>query len=272
MSRTEAERGERHPVALVTGASSGIGAAFASRLAGRGFDLVVLGRREPRLRELAARLERAHDVTVEVCVADLASMVDVEQVARKIRGLDRLDLLVNNAGFGTSTPFAESDLHKQLDMIRVHVLAPVALTRAALEGMLTRRRGGIINVSSVAGWLARPGNTNYAATKSYLTTFTVGLAGELRGSGIQVQALCPGLTRTEFHDSPEYAEFDRRRIPGFLWMTADEVAARSLRGLDTGRVVLVPGWQNRVIVRLARTALGRWVMRSSRFALRNRRT
>jgi short-subunit dehydrogenase len=259
------------PLALVTGASSGIGAAFASQLAREGFDLLLVARREGRLRELADRLAEAHGAAIHIDPTDLASTSEVERLAATIRGLDRLDLLVNGAGFGTSSPFVETDLDRQLDMIHVHVVAAVTLTHAALAGMVSRGRGSIINVSSVAGWIARAGNTNYSATKAYLTTFTEALSNEVRGTGVRVQALCPGLTWTEFHDTREYAHFDRRRFPSFLWMTADEVASRSLRGLESNRVILVPGWQNRLIVRLARTPLGRWVIHSSRFALRNRK-
>ncbi|MGC4115763.1 MAG: SDR family NAD(P)-dependent oxidoreductase [Myxococcales bacterium] len=161
----------------------------------------------------------------------------------------RLALLVNNAGFGAGKAFlqVEPDAHEA--MIRVHLTATVRLTRAALAGMVERRTGAVINVASVAGFLPRAGSVTYGASKSYLTFFTEALAAELAGTGVRVQALCPGLTHTEFH---QRAGLDVSAKPGWLWMTADEVAARSLRCLERGKVVCVPGLKNRLFVAFSR--------------------
>ena len=229
-------------LALITGASSGIGAAFAAGLAARGQDLVMVARRADRLEQLAESLERAHGVRAEALAADLASDDDVERVAQRLQSAANLELLVNNAGFGSRGKFFETDARGQEQMHRLHVLATVRLTHAALPGMVERGKGGIINVSSVAGFWQAPGNVSYCATKCWMNSFTEGLALELSGirSPVRVQALCPGYTRSEFHES---AGLDRARIGESLWMSAEEVVAESLRGLERGRTFVIPRWK-----------------------------
>ncbi len=241
--------------ALITGASSGIGAEFARQLAAAGYDLILVARREPRLRALATELSAAHGVKIDWLTADLATEAGVAAVAAHIAGLPRLDLLVNNAGFGTGGAFAEADVAEQAAMLNLHMMAPMRLSHAALPGMIARRAGGIINVASLAGFMALPGSANYCATKAYLATFSQALAAEVRRHGIHVQALCPGFTITEFHDRPDQGGFDRRRIPRFAWGSARAVVAASLRGLARGQVVCVPGFLNRLILLLTRTGL-----------------
>lgn len=227
--------------ALVTGASSGIGAAFARALARSGHRVILVARRRERLEQVRDQLVTNLAAAVEVCVADLADSADVERVAGLIAGLPNLDLLVNNAGFGTMGRYVDADVHPQLDMIRVHVLATVRLTRAAVPGMIERNRGGIINVSSLAAWLACAGSIQYAATKMYLNTFSEGLQEELRDTKVRVQALCPGFTYTEFHDTEPMAGFDRSQVPASLWMSADDVVDHSLKMLRRRRVIVIPG-------------------------------
>ena len=224
------------PVALITGASSGIGETFARKLAGRGFDLILVARREERLRALAAEV----GANATVLAADLTTDEGVQVVERAIRDCARLELLVNNAGFGTKKRFWEADLHGQEQMHRLHVMATMRLSHAALGGMVERGRGGVINVSSVAAFGQSDGNVSYCATKAWMNAFTLGLDVELRGAGskVKVQALCPGFTVTEFHD---VLGVDRASIPRFLWMRADDVVEASLRGLEKGDVVLIPG-------------------------------
>jgi short-subunit dehydrogenase len=231
------------PVAMITGASSGIGATFAKQLAARGFDLILVARRADKLTELAGRLP----VSCEIVIADLATDAGVAATEAAIRNCPRLEVLVNNAGFGSLGRFWLTDLDGQDAMHRVHVLATMRLTRAALEGMTARDKGGIINVSSVAAFSINEGNVSYCSTKAWMNSFTEGLALELAGanSRVRVQALCPGFTITEFHDT---LGVDRRGIPAFLWMKVDDVVARSLRGLDRGEVLVVPGWIYRTIV------------------------
>ena len=239
--------------ALITGASSGIGAAFARKLAGLGYDLVLVARRADRLTALAAELEAAYGIRAEVLVANLTDEGDVERVAAAIAAIPNLELLVNNAGMGAEGRFYQADIGPQLDMIRLHVLASVRLTRAALPGMVERGRGSIINVASVAGFMALPENVNYCATKGYLITFSKALQLELIATGVRVQALCPGFTHTEFHD--DLREFDKARTPKILWMPAEAVVDASLRGLARGEVVCIPGIGNRLIAAIGGSPL-----------------
>ncbi len=239
--------------ALVTGASSGIGAAFARQLARRGHGLILVARRRDRLEQLAGELTRAHGVAAEVLVADLSEDHGVASVESRIAAAPDLDLVVNNAGFGSRGRFWDGDDGLQDRMYRVHVIATMSLTRAALRAMVPRDRGAVINVSSVAGFAASPGGASYAATKAWMNVFTESLALELEsaGSHVKVQALCPGFTYSEFHD---VIGADRSRIPRSWWMNADEVAAASLRGLEQGRIYVIPGARYRVLAALARLA------------------
>ncbi len=251
-------------MALITGASSGIGATFARQLAARGFHLLLVARRAERLTALAGELEQAHPIKADIQVVDLAEPAAVEWLAQRIAQLETLTLLVNNAGFGTTGPFAQNEPAGQLDMVHVHVLATVRLTRAALPGMIARRRGAIINVSSLAGFVPMPGNVTYCATKAYLTSFSQALQIELAGSGVQVQALCPGFTHTEFHSAMAAGRYDHARIPGWMWQPADEVVAGSLRALARGQVVYIPGFKNRLLaalIHLAPIALQQWLFK-----------
>ncbi|HEX2272249.1 MAG TPA: SDR family oxidoreductase [Acidimicrobiales bacterium] len=238
--------------ALVTGASSGIGRAFATRLAADGTELVVVARRADRLDELAAEIADSGAPKPEVLVADLADAEQRAAVESRLADRQRpVDLLVNNAGFGTRGFFAELPVEREEAEIRLNALAPVCLARAALPGMLERRRGGILNVSSMAGLQPLPGWATYAATKAFLTTFSQSLHEEVRAHGVSVLALMPGFTRTEFHD---HASMARSYVPGALWMTADDVARSALRALQRGRAAHVPGWYYQAVALLARMA------------------
>jgi hypothetical protein len=236
------------PIALITGGSSGIGATFARQLAARGYSLVLVARRAERMHALAAELP---NTAVEVVVADLATDEGVEDVLRRMSTLPRLDLLVNNAGFGTKGRFADIDAGPQETMHRLHVLATVRLTHAALQRMKAQQRGGIINVASVAGFLHAAGSVSYNATKHWMVNFSEGLHLELRSteSPVRVQALCPGYTYSEFHD---VVGMDRSLVPRWLWLEADRVVADSLRGLERGQWLVVPGWFYRALVTIQR--------------------
>ena len=232
-----------HKLAVVTGASSGLGEVFARKLAGRGYSLLLVARREDRLRQLAASLGPGH----EVMGADLAKEEDLERLARRLETSADLDLLVNNAGFGTKGLFWETDYARQLEMHKLHVLATLRLTRATLRGMIKRNLGSIINVASVAAFFRSRANVSYCATKGWMIDFTEALYLELRatGSGVQVQALCPGFTYTEFHDTMGVS---RGGIPKKLWMPAEFVVAESLRALDKGKLYVIPGWRYKLLV------------------------
>lgn len=236
-------------IALVTGASSGIGAVFARQLAGRGYGLILVARRRDRLEELA----RSLGGSCEVVEADLATEDGAARVEERIRAVDNLGLLVNNAGFGTRGRFVDVDVASQEQMHRLHVIATMRLAHAALPGMVARGRGAIINVSSVAAFWQTPGSVSYCATKCWMNSFTEGLALELKvaGSPVKMQALCPGYTLSEFHD---VAQLDRKRIPASLWMSAEDVVSESLAGLDRGKLIVVPGWRYKVAVFMLRHA------------------
>jgi len=239
------------PVAIITGASAGIGATFARHLAARGCDLVLVARREDRLQALATELLTAHGTHCEVLPADLAADADVARVAARISNLPRVDYLINNAGFGTKGKYFHADLAGQVTMHRVHVLAIVQLTHAALQRMVEKDSGAIINVASVAGFTLSAGGTSYSATKHWLNVFTEGLYLELRSSGsrVKVQALCPGFTYSEFHD---VLQMDRSVVPKSWWMSADFVVAESLKGLDRRGIFVIPGFRYRWLVGLLR--------------------
>ena len=241
--------------ALITGASSGIGAEFARQLAARHYNLILVGRRADRLSAVAAGLQSKYAVTAEPLVADLEQDAGVKSVEDLIADVPALDLLVNNAGFGIGKAFAEADLAGQLAMLKVHVVAPNRLSHAALPGMIAQGAGGIINVASLAAFMALPTNVNYCATKAYLVTFSRSLAAEVARKGVKVQALCPGFTITEFHDRPEQGEVGRDHSPRFLWGSAQSVVVDSLQALDRGQVICVPGFINHVIRLLARASL-----------------
>jgi len=238
-------------LALVTGASAGIGAAFARQLAARGYDLVLVARRPEPLEKLARELEREYSIRAETLAADLISDAGQSAVERRIAAAESLDLLVNNAGFGSRGDFFDTSIESQDSMHRLHVLATMRLTHVALRGMVARRQGAIINVSSVAGFFSTPGNVSYCATKHWMNVFTEGLYLELKdvGSPVKVQALCPGYTYSEFHDR---IGVDRSLIPKSLWLKADDVVAQSLRGLDGGKLFVITGWQYKLAVALAK--------------------
>ncbi len=251
--------------ALITGASSGLGKVFAERLARDKHDLIVVARREAKLVEVAAAMQKVHGAKVTVLVADLANRDDTERVARTIESTPDLTMLINNAGFGTMDSFYESDVIKQEEMLAVHINATMRLTRAALPGMMERREGSIINVSSVASFMYGPRRANYSASKAYINVFTRSVQEEVRRFGIKLQALCPGFTYTGFHDTEEFRKFERTMVPKFMWMQADRVVERSLRALNRNRVVVIPGLANRLIVLgLGTPLLGRLMMYQAR--------
>ncbi len=237
-------------LAVVTGATAGIGREFCEQLARRGHDLLLVARDRTRLGEASAALASAHRIRAEAFSADLTRDDDVTRLAERLSASADLTLLVNNAGFGSRGRLAESDAGAQEAMVRLHTLAPMRLSRAALPVLLGARRGAIVNVSSIASFIYSAGNVNYCATKAYLTTFTEGLAAELHGSGVQAQALCPGFTRTEFHGR---IGAPLERHPDFAWMSASSVVGHSLRCLDRGGpTVCIPGLGYRLLVGLIR--------------------
>lgn len=247
--------------ALVTGASSGIGRAFAERLAASGTGLVLVARRVDRLETLAAELRAEHGAEVQVLVADLTDDDDLAVVETRLADETApIDLLVNNAGFATSGKFAELPVEREVAEIRLNVMAPARLTRAALPGMIDRGHGGVVNVSSIAALQPLPHWATYGATKAYLTSFSEAVHEEVRGHGVVVLALMPGFTHTEFH---EHAGVPPVGIPGPLWMQPDQVVDAALSALRHRRARRVPGVLNRLVAtvsRLSPRALSRRVV------------
>jgi short-subunit dehydrogenase len=233
--------------ALVTGATAGIGNAFVRRLAKERYDLVLVSRHAERLEALAAELRASYGVLVEVLAADLAEDDGCRSVEARLDDRDRpVDVLVNNAGFTVNRRFVTGDIEDEERMLRVLVRAVLRLTRAAVPGMIERRHGAVINVSSVAGFV--PQGT-YSAAKAWVTSFSQGLAADLAGTGVRVVALCPGFTNTEFH---ERAGIDMSRTPDWLWLDAEEVVDAAFAALARGTVVCVPGAQYKTIVTVVR--------------------
>jgi short-subunit dehydrogenase len=249
-------------LAVITGASSGLGATFARKLAARGHDLLLIARRADRLEALARQLKDEFRISADTLSADLVNPADLELVAARIRNAGDLALLVNNAGFGTNHYFFETDPEGQAAMNQLHMVAVTRLSHAALANLVPRGQSGtgVINVSSVAAFGTAPQNVSYNASKAWMNRFTEGLAVELAAwhSPVTVQALCPGFTLTEFHD---VLGMDRGGVPRSLWLTPEFVVNESLAAFDRRKLIVVPGWRYKLMVGLMRVTPGavqRW--------------
>ncbi|MQY07635.1 SDR family NAD(P)-dependent oxidoreductase [Actinomadura macrotermitis] len=235
------------PTALITGATAGIGAAFARRLAADGFDLVLVARDKDRLAESAAGLHDRYAVRAEVLAADLSTDAGIGAVEERVRA--GVDLVVNNAGFGNKGAFLDVPVGDETTMLKVHCEAVLRITSAALPGMLERGRGGIVNVSSVAAFATRG---TYGASKAWVVSFSQGVAQDIAGRAggrVRVMALCPGFVPTEFH---QRAQMDVSGVPSFMWLKPDYLVDHALRDLRRGVVVSVPGPQYKALVAAAK--------------------
>ena len=228
------------PRALITGASAGIGEGFAKHLARRGHDLVLVARRKDRLDQLASELAANHGAGVDVLDADLAKDEGVSLVEERLRS-GEVDLLVNNAGFGTIGEFAALPLNRELEELDLNVRALVRLTHAALSSMVPRKRGAIINVASMAAFQAIPYEATYAATKAFVLHFSEAVHEEAKGHGVTVTCLCPGPVKTEFQ---EVAGIDASRVPAMAWAGVDTVVESALLAMRAGRAITIPGTFN----------------------------
>jgi len=242
-------------MAVITGASTGLGRSYAQQLAAQGHDLLVVARRGDLLDALKAEIEANHPVQVGVFLADLADETQLLQLVEKVRQLPRVDYMVNNAGFGLQKRFPDVDIEAEIGMIRVHCEAVVRLSQAALVGMCERKSGNIINVSSVASFLYRDGAVEYCATKAFLRYFSLCLQEDVRPYGVKVQALCPGFVHTDFHAADAMKGFDKNAFPKFAWLDCDRVVRDSLRAIQKKRrrVVVIPSLRYKVMLVLYRT-------------------
>ena len=230
--------------ALVTGATAGIGAAFARRLAAEGYDLVLVARDAARLGDAAADLAKRYDIAAEALPADLSTPDGCAPVEQRLRD-EPFDVLVNNAGLGLNISFLKSDVEQEERLLHVNVHAVMRLTLAVLPGMVERRHGGVVNVSSVAAFGATMPGSTYPASKAWVTSFSESVGLAARPYGVRVLAVHPGYTRTEFH---QRAGINLSKLPGWLWLDADKVAADGLRDLYAGRTVSVPDWKYKAAV------------------------
>ena len=231
--------------ALITGASLGIGEAFARRLAADGWDLVLVARGAARLGALAAELTGRHGGAAETLPADLSTDDGWAMVERRLTAGSPVELLVNNAGISLDTPFVRSAVPDEVRLVRLNVLAVLRLTHAALGPMIERGHGAVINVSSVAGFgVPMPGST-YSASKAWVTNFSESIGQSVAPLGVRVMALCPGYTHTGIH---ERTGIDMSRLPAWAWLRADSVVDEGLRDLGKGKLVSVPDWKYKLAV------------------------
>lgn len=229
--------------ALVTGATAGIGESFTRLLASKGFNIALVARDEARLHERAAALREKYGVQTFVLPADLANAQGCAAVEDYLQEFD-IEVLINNAGFGINKAFTASDLKAEQDLLDVLVRTPMRLMHVALPKMKERNSGTIINVSSVASFIA--GGT-YSASKSYLTVLSESLHTEVRDTNVKISALCPGFTRTEFH---QRGRMKMKGLPDFMWLDSDELVAASWSDAQSGKAVSIPGWQYKILIAL----------------------
>lgn len=247
------------PVALITGASGGIGLELARLCAKGGHDIILVARRKDKLEEIGKYLSGMYNVRSEIIVADLVDPDAPRAIHDAVQKLGLgVDVLINNAGFGQWGLFGRAELSRQLDMVQVNISALMVLTRLFLPTMITQRKGRIMNVSSVAGFLPGPLMATYYASKAFVQSFSEAISNELKGTGITVTALCPGPTRTGFANEAGYAASNLFRTPGV--MEAAPVALAGYNGMMRGKAIVVPGWKNKALLFTLR--LGpRWLVR-----------
>jgi hypothetical protein len=229
--------------ALVTGATAGIGESFARLLASKGFNIVLVARDEARLHERAAALQEKYGIETFVLVADLVTDTGSLAVENYLNQIE-VEVLINNAGFGINKSFSQSDLVAEQQLLDVLVRTPMRLMHVVIPQMKARNSGTIINVSSVASFIA---GGSYSAAKSYLTVLSESLHTELRGTSVKISALCPGFTRTEFH---QRGRMKMKGLPDFMWLTSDRLVADAWSDAQSGKAISVPGWQYKILIGL----------------------
>lgn len=254
------ETNER-PLALITGATSGLGEEFARQLAKKGYDLLLVARRGTLLQQQKESLEKEFPMSVEVQIVDLADAEQLAELERKAEQSERLEILVNNAGYGFETEFPKIDVEQECKMVQVHDIAPMRLCYAALQSMFRRKKGYIINVSSVAAYLYGPACAQYMATKAYLLSFSKCLQCDVRPFGIQVQALCPGFVRTGFHSTELIDEEKYKKMPNFLWLNKEYVVRKSLENIWKKRraTVCIPSFRYKFFLAILTCPIFNWM-------------
>lgn len=241
-------------IAFITGATSGIGASFARRFAGDGYDLIITGRRKKKIHSLAKDISEKYNVDVKVIIAELSDRKDVHKIIDIISNNRNIEVLVNNAGYGIDKNFHEGDIRIQEEMVNVHINTPMNFIHAVIPQMIENKKGVIINLSSIASFLPIPTGAIYCGTKVFLNKFSESLSMELNNTGIKVQVLCPGFTRTDFHSklNMKRSELENKGI--IKWMSSDDVVKYSMKCMERNSVVCIPGFWNRFLVNLAKLA------------------
>ena len=241
--------------ALVTGPTAGIGAAYANLLATKGYNLVLVSRDLKRLKQTAADLTAKHGIETQVLSADLTTEKGIAALSDFI-AKNEIEVLINNAGFGLNSSFVKSSAADEQSVVNILVTAPMQLSHAVLPQMVSRKSGTIVNVSSVAGYFAAG---HYSAAKAYVTVLTESMHAEVSKHGVNVSALCPGFTKTEFH---QRAKMKMDALPEFMWLNADFLVAKSWADAQRGKAISIPGWQYRVMVWIAKNAPRAWMRRT----------
>ncbi|MDR2642841.1 MAG: SDR family NAD(P)-dependent oxidoreductase [Planctomycetaceae bacterium] len=251
------EIGLARPLAVVTGASDGLGKEFARQLAVDGYDLLLVARRGNLLDAIKSEYESQYGIRAEVFVCDLAQPDEVRRLELRLEDEDSLEFMVNNAGFGREGMFPDVDPDLEEEMIRVHIISLMRLSRAALVPMCKRKKGFLINLSSVAAYLFGTNCAEYMATKSYVLSFSKCLQCDVNKYGVRVQALCPGLTHTGFHGTETMKGFQKDKTPGFAWLNADYVVRCSIKSIKkTKRVVCIPSLRYKLVLLLLNNPIG----------------
>lgn len=258
---------------LVTGSSSGIGEAIATHAAEEKYDLVVVARRRDKLEELKAKLEKTHGIQVEVIEADLTDSKDIKKVVARLQQND-IDVLVNNAGFGSSGPFSELDIDNELNEIDLNIRALVELTHAATIPMMEKKNGFIVNISSVASYIPMVGNATYGATKAFVSSFSHALSEELRSNGVGVLLVCPGPTDTEFFLRSSWIDAKKgsSSYPSIFFKDSDQVAKLVVKSIQKRRSVVIPGVLNKVLAAFGSSMPGSVTKKITAVVAKGRRT
>ncbi|MDR2346686.1 MAG: SDR family NAD(P)-dependent oxidoreductase [Planctomycetaceae bacterium] len=247
----------KRPLAAITGASGGLGKEFANQLAAKGYDLLLIARRGNLLETIKSEYESKYGINVQTLICDLSKADEVRSLENRLENEETLEFMVNNAGFGREGMFPNVDPDLEEEMIQVHVISLMRLARAALVPMCKRKKGFLINLSSVAAFLAGTNCAEYMATKAYVLSFSRSIQYDVAKHNVRVQALCPGLTHTGFHNSKTMIGFNKNKTPGFAWLNADYVVKCSLRSIiKTKRVICIPSFRYKLILMLLNNPIG----------------